>query len=129
MDKDFNRWNQRKKQIESKRDDKFVHEREIWWCSLGVNIGSEQDGGSTSFERPVLILKRLNRATVIIVPLTSRDKGTPYHIASHNDVIPSFFIISQIRLISTKRLTRRIRKIFPDEFAVLKHRIVTLLFT
>ncbi|MFH1170496.1 MAG: hypothetical protein V1704_02965 [Candidatus Vogelbacteria bacterium] len=44
MKKDFDQWNERKKGLHNRDRVPFYHEREIWWCALGVNIGSEQDG-------------------------------------------------------------------------------------
>ena len=44
MEKDFDKWNESKKVIHHNNEDKFYHEREVWWCSLGINIGFEQDG-------------------------------------------------------------------------------------
>ena len=52
----------------------LFHEREVWWCSLGANIGFEQDGGGEDFERPVVILKKFNLDACLIVPLTARPK-------------------------------------------------------
>jgi hypothetical protein len=31
----------------------YAHERDVWWCSLGVNVGVEADGKHGNFERPV----------------------------------------------------------------------------
>ena len=62
--KDFDTWNALKKHIHQKRFLAFVHAREVWWCSLGLNVGTEQDGKHTAFERPVLILRKFNRESV-----------------------------------------------------------------
>ena len=51
-----------------------MHEREIWWCSLGVNVGHEEDGKNEQFERPALILKKWSNKTVIILPMTTKTK-------------------------------------------------------
>ncbi|MEK7104887.1 MAG: hypothetical protein AAB868_02505 [Patescibacteria group bacterium] len=40
MEKDFDNWNKRKKEINSEEPN-FYHEKEIRWCSLGINIGNE----------------------------------------------------------------------------------------
>jgi hypothetical protein len=58
----FDLWNTAKQNLDIKiLDEKFrVHEREIWWCSMGVNIGDEEDGKNELFERPVLILRKFN---------------------------------------------------------------------
>ena len=45
--------------IESKKI-VYFYEREIWWASLGENIGFEQNGKDENFSRPVLILKKFN---------------------------------------------------------------------
>jgi mRNA interferase MazF len=108
MDKDFDRWNEAKKHLNDARFVEFANERDVWWASLGVNVGSEQDGTSDAFERPVLIVRKFNRDTVLIVPLTSSPRRTAYHIAVRHDGIEFAAIISQLRLISTKRLRRKI---------------------
>ena len=78
--KDFDTWNALKKHIHQKRFLAFVHAREVWWCSLGLNVGTEQDGKHAAFERPVLILRKFNRGSVPIAPITSQLKRTPYHV-------------------------------------------------
>ena len=50
MDKDFNEWNELKKKINS-RNPIYVSERDIWFCSVGLNVGSEQSGKHKLFER------------------------------------------------------------------------------
>ncbi len=53
MQKEFDTWNIHKKEIEENIPTYFVNKREIWWCSLGVNVGGEQDGVGEFFERPM----------------------------------------------------------------------------
>lgn len=49
--KDFNQWNKEKKGLENVGHDILAfHEREIWWCSIGINLGDEQDGKNELFE-------------------------------------------------------------------------------
>jgi mRNA interferase MazF len=55
MEKDFDRWNGRKKTLDGAEGTALFHEREVWWCALGVNIGFEQDGRGGDFERPAII--------------------------------------------------------------------------
>ena len=116
--KDFDQWNALKKHIHQKRFLAFVHAREVWWCSLGLNVGTEQDGKHTAFERPVLILRKFNRESVLIAPITSRLKRTPYYVRFPHDGIEYAVIISQVRLISTRRLRRRIFRMPEDMFGL-----------
>ncbi len=39
----------------------YFREGEIWWASLGANIGYEEDGKNENFERPILIFKKFNQ--------------------------------------------------------------------
>ncbi len=43
MEKDFDKWNNQKKiiNLRSNNTDFFYHEREVWWCAIGVNVGFE----------------------------------------------------------------------------------------
>ena len=113
MHKDFDRWNEAKKEIERSTFDKFVHIREVWWCSLGLNIGREEDGNEDFFERPVLVLNKFNRDMVLIVPLTASPKRTPYHFCLPYNGTEVAAVLSQLRLVSTKRLKRRMWRV-PD---------------
>jgi len=109
--KDFDKWNIKAKEIESREFNNFFYSREIWWCALGVNIGSEQDGKNESFERPVLILKRISQDSCIILPFTSKIIENNYRVNTESTGVQAQVILSQIKTISSKRLLRKIGKI------------------
>jgi mRNA interferase MazF len=98
----------------------FFHEREIWWASLGVNIGYEQDGKNETFERPILVVKKFNRHILWALPLTSKEKIGKYYYQIEYGGEKSTIILSQLRLISSKRLIRKIRKLPSGEFKKIK---------
>ena len=117
MQKDFDRWNKKKKLVQATHSNKFCRERQIWWCTLGLNIGFEQDGTGGDYERPVLILKGLSVQTCLVVPLTTSQHVHPMRILiGQIEGQAASVIMSQIRVIDTKRLTNRIgyadKKIF-----------------
>jgi len=60
MPKDFDCWNEIKKGIDGREKIIFCNKREIWWCSLGLNVGVEEDGKNQLFKRPVLVVKVFN---------------------------------------------------------------------
>ena len=64
----FDVWNSLKKDIDINNVDFSFSEKEIWWCSLGKNIGNEQDGKNRNFERPVLIFKKWNSEFFVGLP-------------------------------------------------------------
>ena len=35
-DKNFDKWSNRKKELNSRDKEIFFHEREVWWCSTGL---------------------------------------------------------------------------------------------
>ena len=109
MQKDFDNWNKNKKHIHIKNENRLYHEREVWWCSLGVNIGFEQDGDDIMHERPVLILKGLSRNTCLVAPLTTSLKKHKMRLPlGLIDNKLASVLISQIRVIDTKRLINKI---------------------
>ena len=54
--KDFSEWHKIKAIIHHDKERPHFHEREIWFCSLGGNVGFEQDGRGETFLRPVIVL-------------------------------------------------------------------------
>ncbi len=118
MDKNFDAWNRQKKIINSLFSDKkiFYHERDIWWSNLGLNIGVEIDGKADDFERPVLIIKKFNADMVWILPITNNIKQDLYHYPIHHEVIKGSVVLSQIRTISTKRLSRKFGMLSHTDF-------------
>lgn len=115
QENDFNRWNLQKQKIHA-RGSIFCNPREIWWCSLGMNIGSEQNGRNEIFERPVLITKVFSKETCRIIPMTSKIKEDEHHMSISYERIKSTLILSQMKTISTKRLSRKIGRLDEETF-------------
>jgi len=109
MQKDFTNWNIKKPLINNVIGSALFHEREIWWCLLGVNVGFEQDGGQKDFGRPVVIIKKFNLDSCLIVPLTSKTKTGKYYFSlgkiNGRDAVA---VLSQIRFIDRRRLEEKI---------------------
>lgn len=129
MQKDFDQWNRIKKQTNAA--DGYMplyRERQIRWCRLGVNVGFEQDGTGSDFSRPVLILKAFNRNVCLIIPLsTSTKKNLYYRPIGLVEGRQASAIISQIRLIDTKRLDQHITTLDKEIFAQIQKAVKALL--
>lgn len=126
--KNFDGWNKEKKRLHYQSPETLpFHEREVWWCSIGVNIGDEQEGKNEFFERPVLVVKKFNRKIAWIVPMSTKAKeGLYYYQLQHEGRIFSV-ILSQLRLVSVKRFRRFIRKISPKQFIEITRALTSFL--
>ncbi len=126
MEKDFDTWNGQKKVLDLRPVQRSLYfdEREVWWCSLGLNVGVETDGKHEDFERPVLIVKKFNNQMIWILPLTSKERtGAHYHLVRHDRGV-SWVCLTQIRTISTKRLLRKIGMISKIAFGEVCEKLV-----
>jgi len=122
MDKDFDYWNKVKKKLHERElaSGLYFKEREIWWSAIGINIGHEQDGKHNNFERPILVLKVFNRELLWALPLTSKNKDGKYYSQIFYLGESYSVILSQLRLISSRRLLRKIRTLAREDFLVIK---------
>ena len=127
MEKNFDRWNRLKKFIDAKNKKIYVHPREIWWCSLGVNIGVEADGKDNDFERPVLILRVYNKESVLVLPLTTKIRNDQFHFKINTNKTAGWVKLTQIRMVSTKRLQRKIEVLDHTSFIFLRKKLKELL--
>lgn len=118
--KDFDRWNEEKKKIHLKGKPTYAHPREVWWCSLGANIGAETDGKHDNFERPVLVLRVYNKDTLFVLPITSQAKKDNFHCAIKVDFGTVFVKLTQGRVISTQRLLRKVDMLPEDVFVEVR---------
>jgi mRNA interferase MazF len=108
-------WNKLKQEI-ARKPPAFCIEREVWWCSIGMNIGTEIYGKNTLFERPVLVIKAYNLKSALVIPLSSTDRLGKYYFPIHHGEISGRLLLSQARMISTQRLTRKIALLPEDIF-------------
>ncbi len=137
---------------------KHVYKRDIFYCKLGVNVGSEQ-----KLKRPVVVLQN-NRGnasseTTIVAPVTTHnscviyeDKGLKYYKFLDSDGkeiikkldyyevplelepfskknITGYINLAQIRTISKKRLSKGfVGKITIENDEIIKAAVIKLLF-
>ena len=128
MKKDFNKWNSKKIIVNDTEHIPFFHEREIWFCFLGANVGFEQDGQGEDFQRPVVIIKKFNNEICWAIPLSKTKKRGKYYFAFPFDKETiSVAILSQIKLIDAHRLSRKIGDMSKTDFKTLIEKLKALL--
>lgn len=94
----------------------LVSEREIWWASIGENIGSEIDGKSKLFSRPVIILKKLAHGFYLVIPTTTQQRKGTWYVDFRHQGKDMVACLHHIRTIDYRRLWSRLGQIDSDDF-------------
>ncbi len=117
-------WIKLKTKIHLSEKMRYPKERQIWWASLGQNVGVEINGKHEKFERPVLVVKRYNFDGMLILPITSKThKGRPFFNFIDSQWRNNTAILSQAQSISVKRFLRSMCKMSSDDFVKIKQRL------
>ena len=123
MQKNFDAWNEVKKKTDEEIQ-RLYTVREIWWTRLGINIGTEQDGKGEWFVRPCIILRGFGPNACLVIPLTT---STHEHVlrilvgSVNGRTVRAN--MSQIRVVDTRRLVRKIGFLDKEIFARLRKNI------
>lgn len=122
----FDDWNIVKKNLQQKESVKFFRERQIWWCSIGQNLGSESYGKGKTFTRPVLIFKKLSGELFLGLPVTSKIKLGTWHLTIRHRGQDITVLYNQARVYDKKRLVDRFGEVDDSDFAKIKAGFVSL---
>jgi len=100
----FDRWNIIKKQLDSKKEIITFYQGNIYFMSIGQNIGHESYGKKELYLRPVLVYKKLSKTTFLGIPLTSKVKeGSYYFSFNYKKDIVSTAMFNQMRVFDIRR--------------------------
>ena len=125
-DKEYDVWNELKKKIQSdiSEPDYFPKEGEVWMSSLGKNIGFEQNGNCTNFSRPILVVKKFNNHMFWCASLSTKQKKFDFY---YNFTDPNgekvSVILAQLKLVSIKRLKRKLYDISSNDLVEIKGKL------
>lgn len=128
MLKSFIDWIYAKIRIDEKeRKINSIKEGEVYWCSLGKNIGDEENGKGYDFRRPVLIFKKFNNNIFWGVPMSTKNKESKYYVRVLLKDVEQSAMISQLRILDTKRLDLYIGYISKSDFIKIQTSIKCLI--
>lgn len=82
----------------------YVNEGDIWWFSVGENVGSEMNGKSDIFTRPAIIYKKLAHGFYLVIPTTSQQKNGSWYIPIRHQGKEMRACLHQIRTVDYRRL-------------------------
>ena len=117
MEKDFDTWNEQKKVLDTSGKVAFFRRREIHWCRMGLNVGYEQNGKGSEYQRPVLVIRKLGKYTFLGIPITTKIKsGFIYQGFYLSNGEKRIAVIGQVRTFDARRLTMYVDTLAPKEF-------------
>ena len=120
----YDRWNNVKKQLNTNQKSIHIRTTDIFFISIGQNIGYEIYGKNELFLRPVLVYKKLSRHTFIGIPLTYKEKeGSYFFKFSYKPNRYSYASLNQLRVFDTKRIAYKSGNIKKDDFNRLKEKV------
>ncbi|MBP9864121.1 type II toxin-antitoxin system PemK/MazF family toxin [Patescibacteria group bacterium] len=103
----------------------YFYEREIWWASLGENIGSEENGKHAQFERPVIVLKRVSADLLFVIPISTVIKSGSWYVTFDFHGGQRSALLVQTRSISSQRLIRKMGTIERKVFLVIQKTFIS----
>jgi mRNA interferase MazF len=130
--KDFAGWHTHKQHLDKEKPAPTFKEREIWWCSVGINVGHEIDGKNRYFNRPILVIRKFNPHIFWGVPLTTQMKNNPFYLpldfkGQREQEKKRCVMLSHLRLYDSKRLHDKMGRISPQDFQAVKDALKNLL--
>ena len=125
--KDFSGWHDKKRDIEEEGHIPQFSNRDIWWCSVGVNIGHETDGKNRQYSRPILVIRKFNKRLFWGVPLTTQIKNNPHYHRFVMNKREQCAMLTQLRLWDAKRLSDKMGRLAEKEFQMVKSDLIKYL--
>jgi len=100
----YDTWNTLKKLLDNKKNIITFYQGNIYFMSIGMNIGHESYGKDNLFLRPVLVYKKLTNTTFLGIPLTSKEKDGSYFFQfSYKKNKISTAMLHQMRVFDIRR--------------------------
>src|ERR1700741_2772650 len=93
-----------------------VSQGDIWWVSIGENVGSEVNGKSTLFSRPVIIFKKLAHGFYFVIPTTTKPKIGSWYVPFRQADRKMIASLHQARSIDHRRLSTKLGQLDDTDF-------------
>ncbi|MCK9369035.1 type II toxin-antitoxin system PemK/MazF family toxin [Candidatus Dojkabacteria bacterium] len=114
--KDFKNWGKVKIKLEKDSHiPALFNEGDIWWTSIGVNLGTEICGKGRNFTRPVLVIKKYNKYSFLGIPLSTKLYSQNYYIPILVNRERQSCVLSQAKVFSSLRIENRITEISKED--------------
>lgn len=104
----------------------LVKERDIFWCRIGENIGTEISGKGREFFRPVVIIKKLSKYTFMVVPTSTKIKEGSWYVNFVFGNKEMIGCLHQARVIDYRRLEDKMGTLSELDFGKIKEGFANL---
>lgn len=127
--KNFLQWIGLKEKIHNKtHHPPLISEGEIWWASVGENVGSEINGKSKLFSRPIIIYKKLAHGFYFVIPTTTQPRTGTWFVDFKQHGKEMKACLHQTRSIDYRRLFSKLGRLDDTDFKNVKRGFKNLYF-
>lgn len=121
----FREWFKLKVSLWGKKNHLVFKQGDVWWCSIGMNLGEEIFGKGRKFIRPVLVFRKFTSNSFLGLPLTTHEKQGSWYVEITLHGKKNWVILNQARILDKKRLTNRLITLDDADFKKVKERFLT----
>ena len=86
----------------------FVSEGDMWWTAIGENVGSEINGKSEQFSRPVIIFKKLAHGFYFVIPTSTKARTGSWYVPFRHKERDMVACLHQARALDYRRLSSKL---------------------
>ena len=94
-----------------------VSKGDLWWASVCENVGSEINGKSRLFSRPVIIFKKLAHGFFLVIPTTTKIKDGSWYVRLRHQEREMVACLHQMRTIDYRRLSTKLGTLDDEDFS------------
>ena len=94
---------------------------------MGENVGTEINGKSKTFARPVLVIRKLSRYSFIGVPLTSQKHEGSWYSSFEFQNKRQVAVLAQVRNFSVSRLYRKMGVVPESDLELVRNGLASLI--
>lgn len=104
----------------SKHAPPLVSQGDIWWISIGENVGSEINGKNSLFSRPAIIYKKLAHGFYFVIPTTTKDREGSWYVSFRHQEKDMVACLHHARSIDHRRLSTKLGTLDDEDFQRVK---------
>jgi mRNA interferase MazF len=121
MSKNFSEWLGLKRELDERQQTPpLVSVGDIWWASVGENVGSEMNGKSALFSRPVIVYKKLSHGFYFVIPTTTQPKRGSWFVRFRQQGKEMIACLHQARAIDHRRLSSKLGTLDDEDFVQVR---------